>query len=560
MATLLVWHGYLLGGTGSNIYSANVVDAWVRAGHEVVLMCQDPHPDRHAFVHEWQRVRAGDVVERRELAPGGVAARREAGRGSCLMVQADIGGLLPVYLLDRYEGFAVKRFVDLSADELERYAQMYGAALAGVLDRHRPQGAVLNHAVMGPPVLRPVFEAAGVPYSVKIHGSELEYCIAEDPRFVEPAQRGLEGAARVLVGSGHIAGRMQELLGAPCADGRVELLPPGVDLDLFRPVTHPDARRELHGALVDLLEQRAAAGRGRGPAADEGLRAALEGPVARLVEALAELGAGYEERDTETGAAAGVAALDPTGAPLLCYVGKLIRQKGVHLLIAALPLVLARVPDARCVIVGFGMLREGLGALVHALGRGDMDAVDELVERVSRLDGPEEPLGHLARFFARLRAEGALEDYLRAAGSLPDRVLFTGQVDHEVLSHLWPLCHASVVPSIAAEAFGMVSAEAAACGCTPVVSHHSGLADVADAIGADYPPELAHLVSFDPEGPDPVGDLASRLVELCALPPQRHAELAQRARATVEREWSWDSIAARIAAPLIERTATDARA
>ena len=38
---ILIFHGYLLRGTGSNIYNASLVRALVDLGHEVHLLCQD---------------------------------------------------------------------------------------------------------------------------------------------------------------------------------------------------------------------------------------------------------------------------------------------------------------------------------------------------------------------------------------------------------------------------------------------------------------------------------------------------------------------------------------
>ena len=57
--------------------------------------------------------------------------------------------------------------------------------------------------------------------------------------------------------------------------------------------------------------------------------------------------------------------------------------------------------------------------------------------------------------------------------------------------HLLPLCDVAVVPSIFPEAFGMVAAEAAAAGCPPLVARHSGLAEVAEGLEAEYPPSTA---------------------------------------------------------------------
>ena len=37
---ILLWHGYLLGGTGSNVYTRALAREWRRAGHEVVVLSQ----------------------------------------------------------------------------------------------------------------------------------------------------------------------------------------------------------------------------------------------------------------------------------------------------------------------------------------------------------------------------------------------------------------------------------------------------------------------------------------------------------------------------------------
>ncbi len=93
---------------------------------------------------------------------------------------------------------------------------------------------------------------------------------------------------------------------------------------------------------------------------------------------------------------------------------------------------------------------------------------------------------HLLAFFDGLQgAERA--GYLDAAQSLPERVLLTGRLDHDELSEVLPACEAVVVPSTFPEAFGMVAAEAAACGALPVSAAHSGLAEVSGTLAAAVP-------------------------------------------------------------------------
>src|SRR4051794_31328774 len=84
---ILLFHGYMLRGTGSNIYNANLARALAAAGHEVHLLCQD-----------------------RSVEIEGVRIHNP-----------DIGGLLPVYVKDPYEGFEVKAFAELDDGELSRY-------------------------------------------------------------------------------------------------------------------------------------------------------------------------------------------------------------------------------------------------------------------------------------------------------------------------------------------------------------------------------------------------------------------------------------------------------
>jgi len=134
-----------------------------------------------------------------------------------------------------------------------------------------------------------------------------------------------------------------------------------------------------------------------------------------------------------------------------------------------------------------------------------------------------------------------------AAERAPGRVLFTGPLEHRHLVHLLPLADAVVVPSIFPEAFGMVAAEAAACGCPPLVARHSGLAEIAAGLEQSYPERFAHLAAF---APGDAGDLRVRLEQLLALAGADRAELAAAARAAVVERWSWASVAASLLEPV----------
>ena len=139
----------------------------------------------------------------------------------------------------------------------------------------------------------------------------------------------------------------------------------------------------------------------------------------------------------------------------------------------------------------------------------------------------------------------ALEDQAqRVFGeAVARRVLFTGPLEHRHLAHLWPLARVSVTPSVFPEAFGMVAAEAAACGSPPLVARHSGLAEIADGLETEYPPEHRALASF---ATGDVNDLVAKLEAVLALPDADWRRLSEGARRAAVARWSWEHVAAEI--------------
>ena len=90
-------------------------------------------------------------------------------------------------------------------------------------------------------------------------------------------------------------------------------------------------------------------------------------------------------------------------------------------------------------------------------------------------------------------------------------VMFTGRLEHEEIADLLPACEALVVPSTFPEAYGMVAAEAAACGTLPISADHSGLAEVSRVLEASVPHEVAPWLRF-PIDDEAVSHLAGCLV------------------------------------------------
>ncbi len=497
---VLIFHGYLLRGTGSNVYNASLARALAALGHDVHLLCQD----REAETLPWI-----DAVGTWDGAGFTVATTGGASPGSGMITayRPEIDGLLPVYVADLYEGFEVKTFPELSEAELDRYIEANVAAVhavaraAGGID-----AALANHLIMGPVILA----RAGLRFAAKVHGSALSYTVMPHPRFLPYAREGIAAASGVLVGSRHTAVALWETLAEPGVEEKTRLGPPGVDIVAF--VRRPQA--EAESAITALAaELRAAAT--AGPPDPNDSFARDTGEAADALEQFA--------------AASG---------PRVIYVGKLIVSKGCDLLLAAWPLVAAANPGARLLMVGFGAYRVALESLWAAIAAGDEERVAAIAAAGWGLEGGEErPLSILSAFLAD-PPPGWREGCAAAAGS----VAFAGRLEHAEVARLLGSCEAMVVPSTFPEAFGMVAAEAAAAGALPVCADHSGLAEVAGALDAELPDAAKGLTSF-PLGPGAVPAIADRLDRWLALPADQREGARAILAATVARLWSWEGVA-----------------
>ena len=490
---ILVFHGYLLRGTGSNIYNANLARALAGLGHEVHLFCQDRDASEFAWVDA-----VGDWDDG-ELEVTGTG--NGTGPGSVTVYRPPIGTLLPVYVEDRYEGFEARAFPTLDREELERYVAINVAAVRDVVELvGTPDAALANHLIMGPVILA----RAGIPeFAVKNHGSDLEYTLRPNPAFVPWAAEGLEPAAAVLVGSRHTAESLWEVVPGIELEGKTGLGPPGVDPDRFRPID----RARSSETLSELADRIASGPAGSGLGRDRG----------KAASALRRFG-------------------DAQG-PRVVFVGKLIVSKGVDLLLAAWPLVHRDNPGSSLLIAGFGEFADGLSELTERLGEGDLEGAREIAALGRELEGgPAGPLEMLGRFLA-----DPPPGYADAARGASGSVNYTGRLEHDEVASLVPTADAMVVPSTFPEAFGMVAAEAAASGVMPVCARHSGLEEVTVTLAADVP-EAAPFLSFE-LGSGAVGEIASRLCGWLGTDPDVRQAVEIALAGSADGHWSWEGVA-----------------
>jgi glycogen synthase len=176
----------------------------------------------------------------------------------------------------------------------------------------------------------------------------------------------------------------------------------------------------------------------------------------------------------------------PGRGPLLVYAGRLVHEKGVQTLLAAVRELRGGYPGMQLVVAGAGAHEPALRAQARRL-------------RIARA------------------------------------VHWRGFVPEAELPALLAAADAVVVPSFY-EPFGIVALEAAVCGAPLVVARTGGLHDLAGAGVA--------VAAF------PAGDVAALTVAVGTVlaDPEAAARAARRARRIVARDYTWPAVAARTVA------------
>ncbi|NLE04275.1 MAG: glycosyltransferase family 4 protein, partial [Crenarchaeota archaeon] len=165
---------------------------------------------------------------------------------------------------------------------------------------------------------------------------------------------------------------------------------------------------------------------------------------------------------------------------LVLYVGRLVYEKGIHILINAIPKVLSKV-DAKFVIVGSGYMKEQLSAIVKSM-------------------------------------------------NLERKVLFLGFLDEENLIKLQICADVCVVPSLF-EPFGIVALEAMAAKRPVVVSDTGGLSEIVNS-------DITGVKVF----PNNTDSLSWGIIKVL-IDEKYGTTLQENAHRTVQEKYNWDKIA-----------------
>lgn len=542
-------HGYGLSGSGSNLWTGSVAEALCYDGADLHLICQEPDPEALPYVAE-------AVAYDADGQPEQLFSRETDYAGRCTLHRPMLERL-PVFVRPPASASYLAYLPDLDDAAVEEYVARNERALRRIVEAEGLTGLHVNHVVLMSEVCRRVSAATGVPYAVMPHGSAIEYVVKRDARFQRLAAGALASARRVFVLSGEIQDRLRAVF--PGVDGLTEKMRPmktGVNTRQFALVERAERPRSIE--QLKEIAARAYPERGRTPAQTRRLHERLHGDdlsLEQLQDILDETGA-YNERRPDADLEDKLDGVDWTEAEIVTFVGRLISYKGIHSIVAALPLILRERPGVRVVMAGSGPLREVLEALVFALAEGRRALALRLARHGRTLEGEEEgALATVTALFERLEDEGALGDYFAAAEAhlRPGTVLFTGYLKHDALCHLFPCCDVAVFPSTVAEGAPLVVPEAMASGCYPMGTNFAGMKDSLDAVARGLSREQAAFLRLRPEPAHTARDIARNVPGALDLRGRQRPAL----RRIADEAFSWRGIAESLSEELASLTSSE---
>ncbi len=537
-----ILHGYLLEGSGSNLWTRSVVTSLCRQRETVHLFCQENHGDLYEFISEMRRYNLDGSVET-------IWKCQSPFPGQCILHKPVLGDTLPVYVGDRYEEFSnVVPMIELADDDIERYIETNVRVVARVVMEERIQVLHANHIVLMPEVARRVKAKCGTPYVIMPHGSAIEYAVKKDRRFFHFAERSINETAGLFVIGTEIRQRMNTLFpNSPGLDQKMTDLNLGVDTSLFT-----TEGPEMRGARVQELKN-AISGTKRGRKASdlEEFRNSLTPDVSKenLIGVLREYSE-YDHKAPDEDVEDKLDSLDWSSESTVLFVGRFIASKGLQAVVCALPDILRARPATRLLAVGHGPQREVLEALLWALENGHRHLAERIVEWGRELeDGTVGSYAEIQAYWNGLGAKrleewfATAQEYLRA-----DTVVFTGYLTHPLLQHLFPCTDVSVFPSVVPEAGPLVFLEALASGSFPLGTYFAGMAASIDSTVELLGQEPADAMKLRPDPDFLVRDIGAGVLQALSFDGRYRESL----REIAVTRYDWQAVGQSMLAKLSE--------
>ena len=461
MSKVLMVHGYLLSGTGSNLYVRNIVKKMCELGQDVILVCQEFDPENYDFIARCYRAKDGE----HQL----IFERETPYLGKCDIYIPDINNELLVYVWDRYRDLHVVEMKNATHEQIQSYLEGNAQTINYICSKYDISHAYSNHLVLQPQyVARGIAEAGSQTKQIIIgHGSDLNYAISQSDYIKELARKTLASCDQIVAVSHHSKQLVQDTFPDLCFKS-CEVISVGLDEQLFVDMTEADERSLIEGYFAQ---------HDKGLGFSSKQACIIEEMVADEDFDFEAVQASYEPKDIEVGCIDSLLkTLYEQDGDLVVYLGKYLEQKGLIPLLLSIPLVLADNPQAQFVMVGFGALRAQLQYLSLLI---QDDKLETLVQHGSKLGLTlEADKQAVTALMSYLSDPARRSHYRRGSQLLSSQLLFTGYLDQKIALRVLKQAQVSIFPSILPEAFGMVIIEAMAAQSRPLVTDHSGFAEV----------------------------------------------------------------------------------
>ncbi|MCF7792232.1 MAG: glycosyltransferase family 4 protein [Victivallales bacterium] len=450
---IVILHGYILQGTGSNIYVANIAKTWKAQGHRVTVLCQDRNAESLPFVDEF-------------FTDTGQSTMPPPEPGTLRVIVPDINNILPAFIIDKYEGYEVKTIQEMDDKEIETHISMVAGVLRNICVHQKVDRVFANHALLNPAIADEALKELNIPFDIKIHGSAIEFCVVPEPRLKKYIYKSFEHTNKIIAGTIHIKNRIIEVFGKEIDTEKIKIIPPGIDPDLF--VIADNFDKTNVSFLKEVKKIISEQPNGRNSRKIKPLVFPEKIPPNKLHAELVEKTFEYNQR---------VVDFDlpdkwdiNKNTPVIFFFGKFLQTKGIGELLSIAPSIIRNNPDLRFVFSGFGSYREHMEELLNAFQEGNLIKA--------------RTIGKAGSFISEIN----IEDYFfKISEGIRNKIIITGFLPHQALSKLLPLASVCIVPSRLSEAFGMVGVEAMACGVIPICNNHSGLKDILKVLSKDLP-------------------------------------------------------------------------
>ncbi len=493
---ILIVHGYLLKGTGSNLYVNNLSKTFLEMGHQVSLFCQEDQVKEIPFIEECLAFEADNRTTKLVYSAQNRACNLSCDRGVKVYIP-HLGGLLPVYVYDDYKGFQVKEYTDMEPQEIEAYLWNNATALEHFL-HHNPVDLVIsNHTIM-----QPVYTGRALtrvcqnkktyrpPHMAVIHGSALNFSVRKSKSLHRYALEGINNVDRVVFVSTYLRQNFIDYFhDHEQVKEKATVIPAGVDTAQFKPVVEQDEKWENIHQVAQFLTHKTANTQARSRGAVDRARYLQElkqraaDNRASFTEAANQIRDQFETWVPDVDAGERLERnIDWDKDPVVMFFGKYLWTKGVQLIIACAPLILKDYPRTKFIFSGFGSSRELFEYMIYCLHYGYREAFRDILDQPWYYDKQADD-NLKAKYFAELQRylqnPKNREKYFSAVeDKIMDHVIFTGILNHKELQYLLPCVKVTAAPSIFPEAFGLVAVESLASGIIPVLTRHSAFTDI----------------------------------------------------------------------------------